>query len=111
MINIFIIYSSLNTIIFMKSFGKGLFWIGFIILMGVVIAYMITMFTGVVAFASWVTALTFCGLILIGGLFMLIERGSERRGEIKISEVRPIKEPNDISNVNNNTSPDSTTIH
>lgn len=67
----------------MKSFGKGLFWIGFIILMGVVIAYMITMFAGVVAFASWVTALTFCGLILLGGLFMLIGRTYERHGEMK----------------------------
>ena len=47
----------------MKSFGKGLFWIGFILLMGVVIGYLITMLAGVVAFASWVTALTFCGLI------------------------------------------------
>ena len=43
----------------MKSFGKGLFWIGFILLMGVVIAYMITMFVGVVALASWTTAVTF----------------------------------------------------
>lgn len=67
----------------MKSFGKGLFWVGFIILMGVVIAYMITMFAGVVAFASWVTALTFCGLILIGGLFMLIGRTYERKGDEK----------------------------
>lgn len=67
----------------MKSFGKGMFWIGFILLMGVVIAYMITMFAGVVAFASWVTALTFCGLILVGGLFMLIGRTYERKGEMK----------------------------
>ncbi len=67
----------------MKSFGKGLFWIGFILLMGVVIAYMITMFAGVVAFASWVTALTFCGLILVGGIFMLVGRTYERKGEMK----------------------------
>ncbi|MDE5665905.1 MAG: hypothetical protein K2I31_08245 [Duncaniella sp.] len=67
----------------MKSFGKGLFWIGFILLMGVVIGYLITMLAGVMAFASWVTALTFCGLILVGGIFMLIGRASERKGEIK----------------------------
>lgn len=67
----------------MKSFGKGLFWIGFILLMGVVIGYLITMLAGVVAFASWVTALTFCGLILVGGIFMLIGRAYERKGEIK----------------------------
>lgn len=67
----------------MKSFGKGLFWIGFILLMGVVIAYMITMFVGVVALASWATALTFGALIILGGIFMLIGRASERRGEMK----------------------------
>ena len=47
----------------MKSFGKGLFWIGFILLMGVVIGYLITMLAGVVAFASLVSARTVCGLI------------------------------------------------
>lgn len=67
----------------MKSFGKGLFWIGFILLMGVVIAYMITMFVGVVALASWTTALTFGALIIVGGIFMLIGRAYERRGEMK----------------------------
>ncbi|MDE7148384.1 MAG: phage holin family protein [Duncaniella sp.] len=67
----------------MKSFGKGLFWIGFILLMGVVIAYMITMFVGVVALASWTTAVTFGALIIVGGIFMLIGRASERRGEMK----------------------------
>ncbi|WP_304506335.1 hypothetical protein [Duncaniella muris] len=67
----------------MKSFGKGLFWIGFILLMGVVIAYMITMFVGVVALASWTTAVTFSALIIVGGIFMLIGRASERRGEMK----------------------------
>ena len=67
----------------MKSFGKGLFWIGFILLMGVVIAYMITMFVGVVAIASWTTAVTFGALIIVGGIFMLIGRASERRGEMK----------------------------
>ncbi len=61
----------------MKSFGKGLFWIGFILLMGVVIAYMITMFVGVVALASWTTAVTFGALIIVGGIFMLIGRASE----------------------------------
>ncbi|MCM1076325.1 MAG: hypothetical protein NC411_03070 [Bacteroides sp.] len=72
----------------MKSFGKGLFWIGFILLMGVVIAYMIIMFAGVVVYASWSTSIAFCGLILLGGLFMLIGRTSERRAE----EKRHLKE-------------------
>ena len=51
--------------------------------MGVVIAYMITMFVGVVALASWTTAVTFGALIIVGGIFMLIGRASERRGEMK----------------------------
>ena len=51
--------------------------------MGVVIAYMITMFVGVVALASWTTALTFGALIIVGGIFMLIGRAYERRGEMK----------------------------
>lgn len=67
----------------MKSFGKGLFWIGFILLMGVVIAYMITMFVGVIALASWTTAVTFGALIIVGGLFMLLGRVYERKGEMK----------------------------
>lgn len=67
----------------MKSFGKGLFWVGFILLMGVVIGYLISMLAGTLVFASWVAALTFCGLILVGGLFMLIGRTYERHGEEK----------------------------
>ena len=67
----------------MKSFGKGLFWLGFILLMGVVIAYLIIMLAGIMAFASWTTAVSFCVLILLGGLFMLIGRSSERKGEMK----------------------------
>ena len=44
---------------------------------------MITMFVGVVALASWTTAVTFGALIIVGGIFMLIGRASERRGEMK----------------------------
>lgn len=72
----------------MKSFGKGLFWIGFILLMGVVMAYLIMMLAGTLAFATWVTTLTICGIILIGGLLMLIGRTYERKGELKHYEKR-----------------------
>lgn len=67
----------------MKSFGKGLFWIGFILLMGVVVAYIILVIAGITAFATWVTTLTICGVIFVGGILMLIGRSYERRGERK----------------------------
>lgn len=67
----------------MKSFGKGLFWLGFILLMGVVIAYLIIMVAGAAALAVWSTALAFCVLIFFGGVFMLIGRTYERKGEKK----------------------------
>lgn len=76
----------------MKSFGKGLFWIGFILLMGVVIAYMITMFVGVIALASWTTAFTFAVLIIVSGLLMLIGRSYERRGEMKYFRENGVKD-------------------
>ncbi len=72
----------------MKSFGKGLFWLGFILLMGVVIAYLIMMLAGALAIATWVTTLTISGIILVSGLFMLIGRSYERRGELKHYEKR-----------------------
>ena len=67
----------------MKSFGKGLFWLGFILLMGVVIAYLIIMVAGAAALAVWSTALAFSVLIFFGGVFMLIGRSYERKGEKK----------------------------
>ncbi|WP_297070726.1 hypothetical protein [uncultured Duncaniella sp.] len=67
----------------MKSFGKGLFWIGFILLMGVVIAYMIIMFAGIVAFTTWTTSITICAIIIVSGLLMLVGRTYERKGEEK----------------------------
>ncbi|MCM1355120.1 MAG: hypothetical protein NC212_01785 [Staphylococcus sp.] len=93
----------------MKSFGKGLFWIGFIILMGVVIAYMITMFVGTMAFASWVTALTFSGFIILGGLFMLIGRSSERKGELKEQKKEFDKTLNEIDSTYNKATDTTTT--
>lgn len=67
----------------MKAFGKGLFWIGFILLMGVVVAYLILMAAGALKTATWVTDLTIIGAVLLGGLLMLLGRASERKGETK----------------------------
>lgn len=67
----------------MKTLGKGLFWIGFILLMGVVMAYLIIMITGAIAFATTASALSICAIILIGGLLMLMGRAYERNGEHK----------------------------
>ena len=60
----------------MKSFGKGLFWFGFILLMGVVVANLIMLM------------LTIRGVIFVGGILMLIGRGYERRSEAKRFERR-----------------------
>lgn len=70
----------------MKTIGKGLFWIGFILLMGVVMAYLIIMITGAIAFATTASALSICAIILIGGLLMLMGRTYERRGEHKFEK-------------------------
>lgn len=60
--------------------GKSLFWIGFILTLGIVIAYIILMIIGVQAFASWVASLSLCGIVLVGSLLMLIGRSLERKG-------------------------------
>ena len=65
----------------MEVLGKALFWIGFIILMGVVTAYLIIMLAGSVAFATTTAMLSICALILIGALVMLMGRSYERRAE------------------------------
>ncbi|MDE6555973.1 MAG: hypothetical protein K2K55_03325 [Duncaniella sp.] len=67
----------------MKSLGKGIFWLGFILLMGVVMAYLIIMMAHIAVFAMTSVALTMCAIILISGLLMLIGRSYERKGEAK----------------------------
>lgn len=76
----------------MKSFGKALFWIGFIVLIGVVMAYLIITIAGALAFVTTTSVLTLCAAILIGAILMLIGRGYERRGERKAEEKRIKKE-------------------
>lgn len=67
----------------MKALGKGIFWLGFILLMGVVMAYLIIMMAHIAAFAMTSVALTMCVIILISGLLMLLGRVYERKGEAK----------------------------
>ena len=67
----------------MKSLGKGIFWLGFILLMGVVMAYLIIMMAHIAAFAITSVALTMCVIILVAGLLMLLGRVYERKGEAK----------------------------
>lgn len=63
----------------MKAIGKALFWIGFIVLMGVVMAYLILMLVGSLAFITTSAMLSICAVILVSGLLMLMGRGYERR--------------------------------
>ena len=67
----------------MNTLGKGLFWLGFIILIGVVFAYLIMMLAGSIAFATTAAVLSICAVILIGALLMIMGRGYERRAERK----------------------------
>lgn len=70
----------------MKALGRALFWIGFVALIGVVLAYLIIMISGAVAFATTSTALSICAIILIGALLMLLGRHYEHSGMIKQEE-------------------------
>ncbi len=67
----------------MDTLGKGLFWLGFIVLIGVVFAYLIMMLAGSIAFATTTAVLSICAVILIGALLMIMGRGYERRAERK----------------------------
>lgn len=78
----------------MNSFGKSLFWIGFILLMGVIVAYLIMMTVGSMAIGTWVTTLTICGVIFVAGIFMLLGRLSERHAEANKIEGRHTSELN-----------------
>ncbi len=76
----------------MGTLGKALFWIGFIILMGVVVAYLIIMFAGTLAYLTTTTVLSICALIFIGALVMLMGRAYERRSERKrLNEINTNK--------------------
>ncbi|MCI9172246.1 hypothetical protein [uncultured Duncaniella sp.] len=75
----------------MKAIGKALFWIGFVALIGVVLAYLIIILSGAVAFATTATALSICAIILIGSLLMLMGRSYEKSGERK-EEMRRMRE-------------------
>ena len=77
----------------MKALGKALFWIGFVALIGVVLAYLIIILSGAVAFATTATALSICAIILIGSLLMLMGRSYEKSGERK-EELRRIQHMN-----------------
>lgn len=75
----------------MKALGKALFWIGFVALIGVVLAYLIIILSGAVAFATTATALSICAIILIGSLLMLMGRSYEKTGERK-EEAKRLRE-------------------
>ena len=73
----------------MKALGKTLFWVGFVALIGVVLAYLIIIVTGAVAFAT--TALSICAIILVGSLLMVWGRSYEKSGERK-EELRRMQQ-------------------
>lgn len=58
--------------------GKTLFWIGFVITLGVIIAYLIMMIVEVPAFTGWIASLSLCGMVLVGSVMMLMGRSIEK---------------------------------
>ena len=64
--------------------GKYIFWTGFILTIGIVMAYIIIMIIDVTCFTSWITSLSLCGIVLLGSILMLIGRGIERRSDDEI---------------------------
>lgn len=59
--------------------GKTIFWTGFIIAIGIIIAYLLTMIIGVAAFAGWIVSLSLCGIVMVGAVLMIIGRAIEKR--------------------------------
>ncbi len=63
---------------------KYIFWTGFILTIGIVMAYIIIMIIDVTCFTSWITSLSLCGIVLLGSILMLIGRAIERRSDDEI---------------------------
>lgn len=63
----------------MGTTGRILFWIGFSLTIGIVIAYIITMIIDVTCFTAWITSLSLCGIVLLGAILMLAGRSIERK--------------------------------
>lgn len=59
--------------------GKTLFWIGFVITLGVIIAYLVMMIIEVNPFTGWIASLSMCGMVLLGSVMMLMGRSLEKR--------------------------------
>ncbi len=62
----------------MNKTGRSLFWAGFILTIAVVAVFIVMMIIGVAPFTTWVSALTLCGLVLVGALLMYLGRAFER---------------------------------
>lgn len=63
----------------MKDLGKTLFWLGFCLIIGIVLAYIIVMIVDITCLGTWVTALSVVGITLIGAVLMLVGRAMELR--------------------------------
>ena len=63
------------------KYGALLFWIGFILNIGIIIAYIILAIIDVTCFTTWITSFSLCGFVLVGAILMLIGRTIERNGE------------------------------
>lgn len=64
----------------MKALGKTLFWIGFVAIIAVVLACLLIIANGPIAFATIATPLSVCAVILVSALLMLLGRTYEKSG-------------------------------
>jgi len=67
----------------MNTLGKILFWLGFIVLIGVVFAYLILIIAGSMVFATTTAALSICAILVVSGLLMLAGRAYEHKAARK----------------------------
>lgn len=69
---------SLYTPVDMKT-GSSLFWIGFLITIGIIITYIVMLIVDVTCFTTWIISLSLCGIVLVGSVMMLVGRSLERK--------------------------------
>lgn len=59
--------------------GKTIFWTGFMITLGMIIAYLLTMIIGVAASTGRIVSMSLCGVVMAGALLMIIGRVIDKR--------------------------------
>lgn len=59
--------------------GRTIFWAGFMLTLGIIIAYLVTMIVGMAAFAGEIASLVLCVSLSVGTVLMVLGRWVEKR--------------------------------